>query len=202
MIRIVHRYILTFRSNFALSIPNATAIRRVKLDREKNIYRLRNGIEDFNGLAKEILSSPCEAISLFSPPRGSTDAAILGRNSSGDISELVSDSRYNGDFGDSSENDEAALIHYLGSEDHELLMTQIAEALQEEYFTDLNDGEMFLHESQEQQESCYWLQEESQLDQDAIVICPVCRLAFKIHSKVDIQIMFHALIYGLLSFVM
>jgi hypothetical protein len=139
------------------------------------------------------LSSPCEAVSSSSPD-WSTDATMLIRDSPDDISKLVSNSQYIGEFGGSIEDDEAALIRFLGSEDHELLMTQIAEALQEEYFTDLNDGEIFLHESQEHQESCYWLQEEAQLDQDEIVICPVCRLVRDIHRKIGILMLFYALI--------
>jgi hypothetical protein len=148
---------------------------------------LRNGIDDFNGIAREILSSPSEAVSSSSSLRRSTDTRTLVRNSSGDISKHIGDSRFTSEFGDSSGNDEAALIQFLGSEDHELLMTQIAEALEAEYFTDLNDSEMFLHESQEHQESCYWLQEEAQLDHDEIVICPVCRLVRDINRKINIQ---------------
>lgn len=142
------------------------------MDRERNIYRLRNGIEDFNGIAREILASPFGEESSPPFPAGSTDGTIHIRS---DVNRLVSDP-FIGELDDGGDNDAAALYRFLGSEDHEILMAQIAEALQEEYFAHLNDNETLLHESQEIQENCYWLQEEAQLSQDENVICPVCRL--------------------------
>lgn len=74
-----------------------------------------------------------------------------------------------------SYDDEKALIDYLGSEDHELLMYQIAEALQLENVTDIDENELSLYEDRAEYEDHGLLQQQEDICDSDYLICPICR---------------------------
>ena len=175
----------TFPHYFALY----TAIERVRSERKKNISKLRNGDSDFDRLAREIL---CTAMSgdLIASPAPSTFSAFSSPSSSAlkieknnhNYSERIAQDALNSRGEDSESeighleyNEEVGLIKFLGSEDHQLLMDQIAEELKAEYYSDINSNELSQFESSEENEDYDWSQIEEDINDIRFIICPVCR---------------------------
>ena len=159
------------------------AMTKVKSERAKNIQRLRTGEQNFSDLARQILndtmsvtsnntSSPA-SVSFLSPlpPNGcgedefnedellkahESDAASITMNSEEDV------------------NDEAALIHFLGSDHHELLMHQIAEAMKHEY-GNLESADEEVHDDIDDGGYDWAREEEVAANTDRYLICPICR---------------------------
>jgi hypothetical protein len=154
---------------------------KVKMEREKNVIRLRNGHSDFNELAREILNGSMTNGS-DTMAAGSSSALSASRNNLKESPSLIQRT-YNSP--DSNRNkiidmyqvdeDEEALIEYLGSEDHQLLMAHIADALESEYYADYGNYELSQSVHNGQSESTDWLQEEAEGNEERFIICPICR---------------------------
>jgi hypothetical protein len=134
-------------------------LRRVKADREQIVKKIRGGQRHVNELAKEVLA----------------DTFLDGRLPFQCGSSTVLESlRNNESLGYMSYDDEEALIDFLGSEEHELLMYQIAEALQLENVTGIDQNELSLYEDAEYEDHGLLQQQEDICDSDDL-ICPICR---------------------------
>ena len=162
------------------------AMTKVKSERAKNIQRLRTGEQNFSELARQILndtmsvtsnniSSP-ESVSFLPPPppigcgeeefNEDDDDVLLETH---DESETVTITMTSEDV-----NDEAALIRFLGSDHHELLMHQIAEAMKHEY-GNLESDEEEVHDDTDDGGYDWAREEEVAANTDRYLICPICR---------------------------
>ena len=169
------------------------AMTKVKSERTKNIQRLRTGEQNFSELARQILndtmsvtssnnvSSP-ESVSLVLPPRPPLPPPI----GCGEVDEFNEDELL--EAHDENEtvtmnnaedgNDEAALIRFLGSEHHELLMHQIAEAMKHEYGnleSDENGHDDTVDDGDDDGGYDWAREEEVAANTDRYLICPICR---------------------------
>ena len=132
----------------------------MKADREQIVKKIRGGQRHVNELAKEVLAS----------------TFLNGRLPFVFASSTTPESfRNDGSLGYMSYNDEKTLIDYLGSEDHELLMYQIAEALQLEIATDIDENELLLYEDRAEYEDHGLLQQQEDICGSDYLICPICR---------------------------
>jgi hypothetical protein len=136
------------------------AMKKVKTEREKNVLKLRNGHHGFNEVAREILK-----VSMSN-----------GYDSSPESNKWVQNSNHSeGSFyqrhSDMTNNEDSAMMHFLGSEEHDLLMEQIAEALRLEYEDEMleccNEDDVL--------GDIDWSQLELDAREDESIICPVCR---------------------------
>ena len=122
--------------------------------------KIRGGQRHVNELAKEVLA----------------DTFINGRLPfECGSSTLLESSRNDEYLGCMSYDDEKTLVDYLGSEDHELLMYQIAEALQLENIKDIDENELSLYEDQAEYEDHGLLQQQADICDSDYLICPICR---------------------------
>ena len=167
------------------------AMCKVKSERTKNIQKLRMGEQNFNGLARKILNDTMSVATNISgstlestPPHGcGEESDDMNREndengtSSGhklskaeDMMVLDEMAAASLDLLSSLDSDEAALIQFLGTEDHQLLMDQISEAIKSEY-GDFEASDISLAEDV----WCDWGREEEEATTDRYIICPVCR---------------------------
>lgn len=168
------------------------AMCKVKSERTKNIQKLRTGEQNFNGLARAILNDTMSGTANISgsspdslpPPGCGEDSDDVNREndengtpSSGhgyikvaDMMMLDEMAAASFDLQSSMDTDEAALIRFLGTEDHQLLMDQISEAMQSEY-GDVETIDIYLAEDI----GYDWAREEEEATTDRYIICPVCR---------------------------
>ena len=168
------------------------AMGKVKSERMKNIQKLRTGEQDFNELAREILN---DTMSVTTNISGSSPESLLpppgcgeesdDMNGENDENGAPSRHSYNKvadmmmldemtaaslDLPNTFDSDEATLIQFLGTEDHQLLMEQISEAMKSEY-GDVEMDDIFLAEDV----GYDWAREEEEATADRYIICPVCR---------------------------
>lgn len=132
----------------------------MKTEREKNIVKLRNGQHDFNQLAMEILSVTMSN----------------GYDSSPEKNKWMNNSNYcEGNFyqkhSEIANVEDSAMMQFLGSEEHDLLMEQIAEALKLEY----EDEMLEVCCNEDVLRDIDWSQLEEDAREDKSLICPVCR---------------------------
>jgi hypothetical protein len=179
------------------------AMDRFRSEREKNVSKLRNGFQDINGLAREMVtSSMCSNLSICSPESvafiGEGELSNLGTSlgpdafhgshkSEADRTHGYIEDSYigTGSFaqkaipggtastcGHEDDDEEAALIRFLGTEEHQLLMEQVAEAINRE----VEEGQLLDYECS----ALHMADIDSYLVEDAIeddrfIICPLCR---------------------------
>jgi hypothetical protein len=83
-------------------------------------------------------------------------------------------------FFDDDEDDHAFLLEYLGSEEHQTLMDEIAEAIKTEFAEDYEGfecGEVIIHDDFILDTSNWSeIEAESYQLEDNTIICPLCRL--------------------------
>jgi hypothetical protein len=137
-----------------------SAMKKVKAEREKNVLKLRTEHHGFNELAREILN-----VSMSN-----------GYDSSPEKNKWVQNSNYcEGSFYqrhcEMTNNEDSAMMQFLGSEEHDLLMEQIAEAMKLEYEDEMLEACI----EDDVLKNIDWSQLEVDAREDKSIICPVCR---------------------------
>ena len=155
-------------------------IRRIKSERERTLVELRNRHNDFDGYAREILSDTlnCRSSSIARKLQPSDVKIDVYESWNRDVPVYDSHNDQNESGGQQIHqqfDDEAELMSFLGSEDHHNLMAEISEALQAEYQELVDKFDIDDYENGDFSDDCERLQEEAELNDSEILICPICR---------------------------
>lgn len=161
------------------------AMTKVKSERTKNIQRLRTGKQNFSELARQILNdtmsvtTSTEAVSFILAPTPPPQLpTVCGEEDEFNENEMLEAQDENETVtmnNAEDSNDEEVLIRFLGSEHHELLMHQIAEAMKHEYGNLEYDGTGY-DDTDDYDGGYDWAKEEEvAANTDRYLICPICR---------------------------
>ena len=141
---------------------------------------LRNRHNDFDGYAREILSETLNYRSSSNAQKLRPSTADLDVHGNRYPDSSVFDFRTDhneceGEQINQQPDDEAALMSFLGSEDHYKLMAEISEVLQAEYQELMDEYDINDYENGELLNQCERLQDEAELNESEYLICPICR---------------------------
>ena len=169
-------YLLTL----LLLLTTHSAIGRIRSERMKNISKLRNGDEDFDRLARDIL---CSAMSPSSvSPRGLSSSSSSSMLKTSEMKPINTSNHSEFDpienQMDSKHSNEEDDLLFLDVNDHDLfqqLMEQIGDELKSEYYSNINNNELLQYEDDEENENINWSNADDELDHGRSLICPVCR---------------------------
>jgi hypothetical protein len=170
-------------------MKTSKAVEKMRSGRWENIAKLRGGVLDRAELAKSILHDAIGATKLSHEAQLLLSTQEADRISDMEVcrnlkSQEISDGQNEATSSfamasDSPRNylvcEDDDLLAYLGSEEHQLLMDEIAEAIKtelEEEYACFDCGEI---DEMVDVDNLEWSNYEAESSQDAMIICPICR---------------------------